>query len=140
MITLYHVNNSRSARSLWLLYELDLEFELVEMAFTMEALRTPEYLAISPLGRVPCLRDGELTIFESGAILLYLAEKTGQLLPTDPAGRYGAIQWLMFQMGGIGPMFGQLGYFYRGDGKAIDDKRPKDRYIAETRRLNLDDL
>ncbi|MEO7401835.1 MAG: glutathione binding-like protein, partial [Polaromonas sp.] len=76
-----------------------------------------------------------LALFESGAILLYLAEKTGQFLPQDAAGRYETIQWLMFQMGGIGPMFGQLGFFNKFAGKDYEDKRPRDRYVAEARRL-----
>jgi len=74
-------------------------------------------------------------LFESGAILIYLAEKTGQLMPADAAGRYETIQWLMFQMGGIGPMFGQLGFFNKFAGKSYEDKRPRDRYVAESKRL-----
>jgi GST-like protein len=74
-------------------------------------------------------------LFESGAILLYLAEKTGRFIPAEPAGRYEAIQWLMFQMGGIGPMFGQVGFFHKFAGKEYEDKRPRDRYIAEAGRL-----
>jgi GST-like protein len=76
-----------------------------------------------------------LALFESGAILLYLADKAGQFLATDPALRYQTIQWLMFQVGGVGPMFGQLGFFHRFAGKAYEDKRPRDRYVAESRRL-----
>ncbi|HCN90475.1 MAG TPA: glutathione S-transferase, partial [Oxalobacteraceae bacterium] len=74
-------------------------------------------------------------LFESGAILIYLAEKTGQFMPQDSAGRYQTIQWLMFQMGGIGPMFGQLGFFTKFAGKDYDDKRPREHYAAESRRL-----
>ncbi|OXH86407.1 hypothetical protein CA831_24140, partial [Burkholderia multivorans] len=73
--------------------------------------------------------------FESGAILIYLADKTGQLIPKDPAGRYETIQWVMFQMGGIGPMFGQLGFFHKFAGREYEDKRPRDRYVAESKRL-----
>ncbi|MBU6494641.1 MAG: glutathione S-transferase family protein, partial [Burkholderiales bacterium] len=76
-----------------------------------------------------------LPLFESGAILLYLAEKTGQLIPADAAGRYETIQWLMFQMGGIGPMFGQVGFFNKFAGKEYEDKRPRDRYVGEAKRL-----
>src|ERR1700681_3944869 len=80
--------------------------------------------------------DGKpLPLFESGAILIYLADKTGQFLPPDPAGRYETIQWLMFQMGGVGPMFGQLGFFHKFAGKDYQDKRPRDRYVAESKRL-----
>ena len=76
-----------------------------------------------------------LGLFESGAILLYLAEKTGRFIPADPAGRWEAIQWVMFQMGGIGPMFGQLGFFNKFAGKAWEDKRPLGRYVDESKRL-----
>ena len=76
-----------------------------------------------------------LSLFESGAILIYLAEKTGKLLSADPTTRYETIQWVMFQMGAIGPMFGQLGFFHRFAGKDYEDKRPRDRYVAESRRL-----
>ncbi|MEM7541216.1 MAG: glutathione S-transferase family protein [Pseudomonadota bacterium] len=99
MITLYHVKGARSARSLWLLNELGLDYELVEMPFTMEALRTPEYLAVSPLGRVPALVDGDLTLFESGAICQYLCERydDGTLFrgPEDPE-RAEWLQWLHY--------------------------------------------
>ncbi|OHC76297.1 MAG: glutathione S-transferase, partial [Rhodoferax sp. RIFCSPLOWO2_12_FULL_60_11] len=76
-----------------------------------------------------------LPLFESGAILLYLAEKTGQFMPQDAAQRYQTIQWLMWQMGGVGPMFGQLGFFHKFAGKDYEDKRPRDRYVAESKRL-----
>ena len=81
------------------------------------------------------LNAATMALFESGAILVYLAEKTSQLLSEDPATRYETLQWLMFQMGGIGPMFGQLGFFNKFAGKAYEDKRPRDRYVAESRRL-----
>lgn len=99
MITLYHVDGARSMRSLWLLNELGLEYELVTMAFSMAALRTPEYLAVSPLGRVPCLQDGDLTLFESGAICQYLCEHydSGEFYrpPGDPE-RAEWLQWLHY--------------------------------------------
>jgi GST-like protein len=96
---------------------------------------------LNPYGKIPAILDPNgpggrpLALFESGAILIYLAEKTGQFLPQDAAARYQTLQWLMFQMGGIGPMFGQLGFFHRFAGKDYEDKRPRDRYVAETRRL-----
>ena len=99
MITLHHVANARSARSLWLLYELGLEFEVNEIEFTMAALRTPEYLSISPLGRVPCLVDGEVTLIESGAICQYLCETyddgTLHRAPGHPE-RTEWLQWLHY--------------------------------------------
>jgi GSH-dependent disulfide-bond oxidoreductase len=94
-----------------------------------------------PNNKIPAIVDPDgpggapLALFESGAILLYLAEKAGQFMPADAAGRYETIQWLMFQMGGIGPMFGQLGFFHKFAGKDYEDKRPRDRYVTETVRL-----
>ena len=101
-----------------------------------------DFLAISPNNRIPALVDhapagggAPIAVFESGAILLYLADKTGRLIPADPARRWQTIQWVMFQMGGIGPMFGQVGYFNKFAGREIADKRPLERYVAESRRL-----
>jgi GST-like protein len=102
---------------------------------------TPEFLSLNPNGKIPAIIDpggpGErpLGLFESGAILIYLAEKTGLFLPADPARRYQVIQWVMFQMGAIGPMFGQLGFFHKFAGREWEDKRPRDRYAAESKRL-----
>jgi GST-like protein len=100
-----------------------------------------EFRALNPYGKIPAIIDPNgpagrpLPLFESGAILVYLAEKTGRFLPQDPAGRYETLQWLMFQMGGVGPMFGQLGFFHRFAGKEYEDKRPRDRYVGEARRV-----
>ncbi len=102
---------------------------------------TPEYLALNPNGKIPAIIDPRgpggrpLALFESGAILLYLAEKTGQLLPDDAAGRYETVQWVFFQMASIGPMFGQVGYFHKFAGREISDKRPLKRYLHESKRL-----
>jgi GSH-dependent disulfide-bond oxidoreductase len=101
----------------------------------------PEYLALNPNGKIPAIIDPNgpdgkpFGLFESGAILIYLAEKTGKLLPADAARRYETIQWVFFQMAGLGPMFGQLGFFHKFAGKDIEDKRPRDRYAKESHRI-----
>jgi GSH-dependent disulfide-bond oxidoreductase len=101
-----------------------------------------EFLAISPNNRIPAMVDHDppgggkpLSVFESGAMLVYLAEKTGQFLPNEPAKRADVMQWLFWQMGGLGPMFGQLGFFHKFAGREYEDKRPRDRYVAEAKRL-----
>jgi GST-like protein len=102
---------------------------------------TPEFLSLNPNGKIPAIIDPDgpggkpLGLFESGAILIYLADKTGQLLPSDPARRYEAIQWVFFQMAFIGPMFGQVGFFYKFAGRDYEDKRPLERYVTESKRL-----
>jgi len=102
---------------------------------------TPEYLSLNPNGKIPAIIDPDgpggkpLALFESGAILIYLAETTGQFLSGNPAERYRTIQWLMWQMGAVGPMFGQLGFFHKFAGRDYEDKRPRDRYAAESKRL-----
>lgn len=102
---------------------------------------TPEFLALNPNNKIPAIIDPDgpngqpLALWESGAILIYLAEKTGQLMPDDPLQRAHVLQWLMFQMGGVGPMFGQFGYFSKFAGRDIEDPRPRQRYQDEARRL-----
>ena len=102
---------------------------------------TPEFLSLNPNGKIPAIIDPDgpggapFGLFESGAILLYLSDKTHKLVPADAARRYETIQWVFFQMAFIGPMFGQVGYFYKFAGKDIPDKRPLERYRAESRRL-----
>lgn len=102
---------------------------------------SPEFLALNPNNKIPAILDPNgpggvpMALFESGAILIYLAEKSGQLLPMDAVQRYETLQWLMWQMGGVGPMFGQIGFFYRYAGKDFKDKRPLQRYVIEGQRL-----
>ncbi|MBV9063108.1 MAG: glutathione S-transferase N-terminal domain-containing protein, partial [Alphaproteobacteria bacterium] len=102
---------------------------------------TPEFLSLNPNGKIPVILDPNgpggkpLALFESGAILIYLADKSGQLLPQDPARRYETIQWVFFQMAFLGPMFGQVGYFFKFAGREIEDKRPLARYVDESKRL-----
>jgi GST-like protein len=111
------------------------------VSFETNDQTSPEFLSLNPNNKIPAILDPHgpagkpLPLFESGAILVYLADKTGQLVPADAAGRYETLQWLMFQMSGIGPMFGQVGFFHKFAGKDYEDKRPRDRYVAESRRL-----
>lgn len=111
------------------------------MRFDTNDQLSPEFLSLNPNNKIPAIIDPNgpdgkpIALFESGAILIYLADKSGQLIPQDLASRYETIQWVMFQMGGIGPMFGQLGFFYKFAGRDYEDKRPRDRYVAESKRL-----
>jgi GSH-dependent disulfide-bond oxidoreductase len=124
-----------------MLEELGLPYEAHAVNITKNESWTPEFLALNPNGKIPAIVDPDgpggqpLALFESGAILLYLAEKTGKLLPSDPILRYETIQWVFFQMAAIGPMFGQVGFFYKFAGKEITDKRPLTRYVDESKRL-----
>jgi GSH-dependent disulfide-bond oxidoreductase len=123
------------------LEETGLPYEVHRVSFDSNDQLSPEFLSLNPNNKIPAIVDPQgpggqpLALFESGAILVYLAAKTGRLMPTDEAQRYETLQWLMWQMGGIGPMFGQLGFFHKFAGKDYDDKRPRDRYVAEAKRL-----
>ena len=123
------------------LEELGLPYEPHLVSFETHDQTSPEFLSLNPNNKIPAILDPNgpsgkpLALFESGAILLYLADKTGQLLPTDAGARYETLQWVMWQVGGLGPMFGQLGFFHKFAGKEFDDKRPRDRYVAESQRL-----
>ncbi|SEO47374.1 glutathione S-transferase [Methylobacterium sp. ap11] len=123
------------------LEELGLPYEAHTIQIGKNETWLPEFLSLNPNGKIPAIIDPEgpggkpLALFESGAILLYLAEKTGRLIPADPAGRYETAQWLFFQMAAVGPMFGQLGYFHKFAGREIEDKRPLHRYRDESKRL-----
>jgi GST-like protein len=124
-----------------MLEEIGLPYEAHRVSFDSQDQMLPAFLSLNPNNKIPAILDPNgpnglpLPLFESGAILIYLAEKTGQQLPQDTAARYEAIQWLMFQMAGVGPMFGQVGFFHRFAGKEYEDKRPRDRYVAESVRL-----
>jgi GST-like protein len=123
------------------LEETGLPYEPHLVRFDANDQMSPEFLSLNPNNKIPAIIDPNgpggkpLALFESGAILVYLAGKTGRLMPADDAGRYETLQWVMFQMGGIGPMFGQVGFFYKFAGKAYEDKRPLQRYVDESRRL-----
>jgi len=140
-LQLYSLPTPNGVKVSIFLEEVGLPYEPHLVSFQTNDQLTPEFLSLNPNNKIPAILDpdgpnGEpLPLFESGAILLYLAEKTGQLLPKDPARRYETLQWVMFQMGGVGPMFGQLGFFHKFAGKDYEDKRPRDRYVAESRRL-----
>ena len=140
-IQLYSLNTPNGVKASIMLEETGLPYEAHLIDFGADDQKTPEFLSLNPNGKIPAILDpngpggNPLALFESGAILIYLAEKSGQFLPADPAARYETIQWLMFQMGGVGPMFGQLGFFHRFAGKDYEDKRPRDRYVAEAKRL-----
>ena len=140
MIQLYSLGTPNGVKVSIALEELGLPYEAHFVDFGQSDQHTAEFLSLNPNGKIPAIIDPDgpggkpLPLFESGAILLYLAEKTGKLMPAG-AGRWEVIQWLMFQMGGVGPMFGQVGYFHHFAGKAIEDPRPRTRYYNEARRL-----
>ncbi|MGN6828422.1 glutathione S-transferase N-terminal domain-containing protein [Paucibacter sp. M5-1] len=140
-LQLYSLPTPNGVKVSILLEELGLPYEAHLVSFDRNDQLTPEFLSLNPNNKIPAILDPQgpggapLALFESGAILIYLAEKTGQFLPQDPALRYEALQWLMFQMGGVGPMFGQLGFFHKFAGKDYEDKRPRERYVAESKRL-----
>ncbi|WP_411338575.1 glutathione S-transferase N-terminal domain-containing protein [Sphingopyxis sp. J-6] len=124
-----------------MLEETGLPYEPHRIDIMANESHDPAFLALNPNGKIPAIYDPDgpdgkpLALFESGAILIYLADKSGQFLPADAGARYEAIQWVMWQMGGVGPMFGQLGFFHKFAGKDYEDKRPRDRYAAESARL-----
>jgi GSH-dependent disulfide-bond oxidoreductase len=140
-LQLYSLPTPNGVKVSVMLEETGLPYEAHAVSFEKSEQMSPEFLSLNPNNKIPAVLDPDgpggrpLPLFESGAILLYLAEKTGQFLPTDAAARYQVLQWLMFQMGGVGPMFGQVGFFHRFAGRDIEDKRPRDRYVAESRRL-----
>jgi len=141
LLQLYSLPTPNGVKVSIMLEEIGLAYEPHLVSFDTNDQLSPEFLSLNPNNKIPAILDPNgpnnqpLALFESGAILLYLADKTKQLIPVDMAGHYQTIQWLMFQMGGIGPMFGQVGFFNRFAGKYYDDKRPLDRYVAESKRL-----
>ena len=140
-LQLYSLPTPNGVKASIMLEETGLTYEPHLVNFSTNDQTSPEFLSLNPNNKIPAIIDPNgpnnkpIALFESGAILIYLAEKTGQLLSQDAAGRYHTIQWLMFQMGGIGPMFGQLGFFHKFAGKDYEDKRPRDRYVEEVKRL-----
>lgn len=140
-LQLYSLPTPNGVKVSIMLEETGLPYEPHLVSFQTNDQLTPEFISLSANNKIPAILDpngpnGEpLGLFESGAILIYLAEKTGQFLSSDPVVRMETLQWLMFQMGGIGPMFGQLGFFHKFAGKEYEDKRPLERYVSESKRL-----
>ncbi len=141
IIQLYSLPTPNGVKVSIALEELELPYEPHKVDFASDEQKSPEFLSLNPNGKIPAIidpngPDGQpLALFESGAILLYLADKTGKLIPGAAAARWQTIQWVMFQMGGLGPMFGQLGFFHKFAGREYEDKRPLQRYVDESRRL-----
>jgi GST-like protein len=140
-LQLYSLPTPNGVKVSIMLEEIGLPYEPHTIDFGKNDQKSPEFLSLNPNGKIPAIIDPDgpdgqpLGLFESGAILHYLADKTGKLLPPEPAGRWHTLQWVHFQMGGIGPMFGQVGFFHKFAGKEIADKRPLERYVAEAKRL-----
>src|SRR6266446_3055841 len=137
-LQLYSLPTPNGVKVSILLEETGLPYEPHLVSFDTNDQMTPEFLSLNPNNKIPAILDPNgpggkpFPLFESGAILIYLADKTGQFLPPNPAGRYETIQWLMFQMAGVGPMFGQVGFFHKFAGKDYEDKRPRDRYGGDS--------
>ncbi|PSJ36354.1 glutathione S-transferase N-terminal domain-containing protein [Allosphingosinicella deserti] len=140
-LQLYSLNTPNGVKASIMLEETGLPYEPHLIDIGQNETWTPEYLSLNPNGKIPAIIDPDgpggapIALFESGAILLYLADKTGMFIASDPGRRWETIQWVFFQMAAIGPMFGQLGFFNRFAGKEIEDKRPLQRYVAESKRL-----
>src|SRR5258706_12969520 len=140
-LQLYSLPTPNGVKVSIMLEETALPYEVHLVDFNKDDQKTPEFLSLNPNGKIPAIVDPDgpggkpLGLFESGAILQYLAEKTSKLLPADPARRWETIAWVHFQMGGIGPMFGQVGFFHKFAGKDFEDKRPLQRYATEAKRL-----
>jgi GST-like protein len=141
VIQLYSMTTPNGYKVSIMLEEAGLDYEPHLVRLGDNDNLTPAFLSLNPYGKIPAIIDPDgpggqpMGLFESGAILLYLAEKSGKLLPVEGNARWQAIQWLMFQMGGVGPIFGQVGFFVKWAGREWEDKRPRDRYVTEARRL-----
>ncbi len=140
-IQLYSLPTPNGVKVSIMLEEVKLPYEAHLVSFEKNDQMSTEFISLSANNKIPAILDPNgpggkpLPLFESGAILVYLAAKSGKLMPKDDAGKYECLQWVMFQMGGVGPMFGQLGFFHKFAGKDFEDKRPRDRYVAESKRL-----
>ena len=140
-IQLYSLNTPNGVKVSIMLEEMGVPYEAHLVDLGKDESRTPEFLSLNPNGKIPAIVDPDgpdgkpIGLFESGAILLYLADKSGQFIPQDAAERWHTIEWVFFQMAGIGPIFGQVGFFHKFSGREIEDKRPLERYVAESARL-----
>lgn len=141
ILQLYSLPTPNGVKASIMLEEIGLPYEVHLVDIMKNETWTPDYLSLNPNGKIPAILDPDgpggqpFALWESGAILVYLADKTGKLIPTDPAARYETLQWVFWQMAAVGPMFGQVGFFHKFAGKDYEDKRPRDRYVAESRRL-----
>ena len=142
VIQLYTLNTPNGIKTSVMLEECGLDYDAHRISIgDPEDQFTPEFLSLNPNNKIPAMIDPNgpdgkpMGLFETGAMLVYLGDKTGKFLPASGAARYHTIQWLMWQMGGVGPMFGQVGYFHRYKGSEIEDARPRTRYYNEARRL-----
>lgn len=140
-LQLYSMATPNGVKVSIMLEEVGLPYEAHFVDITRNETFTPEFLSLNPNGKIPAIVDpqgpdgGPFGLWESGAILYYLARKTGELLPKDPGLAYETLQWVFFQMAGVGPILGQMGYFHRFAGKELEDKRPLQRYVKESKRL-----
>jgi GST-like protein len=140
-LQLYSLPTPNGVKVSIMLEEIGLPYEVHLVDFNKDDQKTPEFLSLNPNGKIPAIIDPNgpggqpMGLWESGAILGYLAGKTDKMIPLDPARMIQTIQWVHFQMGGVGPMFGQVGFFHKFAGKDYEDKRPRDRYVAESKRL-----
>ena len=140
VLQLYSFPTPNGVKASIALEEMGIPYEAHKVTLSDVDVKSPEFLSLNPSNKIPAIvdpngPDGPLGLFESGAILIYLAEKSGKLMGNTPAEKAKVIQWLMFQMGGLGPMLGQLGYFYKFAGSEVEDPRPRERYINEAKRL-----
>ena len=140
-IQLYAINSPNGVKASVMLEETGLPYEPHLVRFDQKDQLSPEFRSLNPYAKIPAIIDplgpkgAPLALFESAAILIYLADKSGKFLASDGAARYQTLQWLMFQTANISPIFGQVGFFHKFEGKTYEDKRPRDRYVAESRRL-----
>ncbi|MEM6385889.1 MAG: glutathione S-transferase N-terminal domain-containing protein [Pseudomonadota bacterium] len=141
VIQLYSFPTPNGVKVSIALEEMGLDYEPHLVTLADADVKSPEFLSLNPNNKIPAIIDpngpdgASVELWESGAILIYLAEKTGQLMPGSGTPKYDVIKWLMFQMGGLGPMFGQMGFFVKFAGAEIEDPRPRERYVGEAKRL-----